>query len=143
MASRRLELLTARGAATADVLASAAKQLWTQFRDSSHHLAAYHPCLLRSVASNVRKVLPSHSLLDLMEQQLSVSPTQLVRAAALVAATERDADAIHFLAQAVTAIQQNDLEYTADVETLACLRYAVIATVGLTNQQSSHHRLVF
>jgi hypothetical protein len=90
-------------------------------------MAAYHPCPLRNAASDFRTILQSHSTLDLMEQQLSVSPTHLVRAAALFAATERDADAIRFVAQAVTAIQREDLSYTADVETLACLRYNTAA----------------
>jgi hypothetical protein len=75
--------------------------------------------------------------MDLMEQQLSVSPTALVRAAALVAVTERDADAIRFIAQAVTAIQRKDLTYTADIETLACLRCDAAAAWALSNYAGS------
>jgi hypothetical protein len=66
--------------------------------------------------------LHSHKFLGIIEQQLSASPTQVVRAAALVASVERDTEAIRFLAQVITAMQRSQLNYNGDVATLACLR---------------------
>jgi hypothetical protein len=112
--------LAGTGGTQPGIVVAAAKEVWGVFK-TSHHFAAYNPPLIPPAVQAYETIMP-YKFAETLRQQLPVSTTHLIRAAAVVAVAEQDAEAIRFVAQAVTAMARGDLKYDGDVETIACLR---------------------
>jgi hypothetical protein len=119
-ASHRFGLVAVTAGAQSSIVVPAAKEVWSLFK-TSHHLAAYNPPLIPTAVQAYEPMI-THTFSDTLRQQLPVSSTHLIRAAAVVAVAEQDAEAVRFVAKAVTAVERGCMEYEGDVETLTCLR---------------------
>jgi hypothetical protein len=108
-----------------DVVAEA-KKVWALYSEAAP-LAMLHEPVIAAV-DHYRELGVRSSFLAALENQTPAETAQLIRAAAVVAATHGDAEAICLVARGVAAAQRGDIQFNGDLVSLECLRYGFVRT---------------